>query len=148
MNADQDPPQYASRDPLDEVLRAARWPEPQPNHLRRLQLRWSGLWLARVRRRRAASVLCLVAAAAGLLIAVSVWMVRAGAPWKPREIAPAVPQTEPREGPPRQVAETPDNAVDPPGPPDDETKTRKPGPGDVLPQVRQRPRPERLCRDL
>lgn len=128
MNADQEHPHDAYCDPLDEVLRTARWPEPQPNQLRRLQVRWSGLWLARVRRRRAASVLCLVAAAAGLLIAVCVWMDRAGAPWKPREIAPAVPQTEPREGPPRQVAETPDNAVDPPGPPDDETKTRKPEP--------------------
>jgi hypothetical protein len=100
---------------LDELLRAARWPEPEPDQLPRLERRWTGLWHARVRRRRAASVLGLVAIGAGLLIAASLWMDIARAPKEPREIAPAVPQSEPRvpqseprEPPAKQVAESAD----------------------------------------
>jgi hypothetical protein len=41
------------------------------------------------------------------LIAVSLWMGVARAPWKPQEIAPAMPPSEPRKPPARQVAESP-----------------------------------------
>jgi hypothetical protein len=98
MNRPENHPSHElPSDPLDEVLRSAAWPEPEPDRLQRLEQRWSRLWVARVRRRRAASVLCLVTIAAGLCAAIRLWPLLPGGERESREIAPATPLSEPHE---------------------------------------------------
>jgi len=133
MSSNQEPFQDASRkDPLDDVLRAARWPEPQPERVARLERRWRRLWATRSHRRRLTTAACLITAAAGLLIALLLWPVLSKRPLPRRRLAPAQPQTEPGRVPARQTAQTPA----PPVEPSDETKPddgAKPSPGEVVP---------------
>lgn len=133
MNPDQEPARDASRnDPLDELLRAATWPEPQSEQVARLEQRWRRLRATRSHRRRLKTAACLIAAAASLLIAVLLWPVLYKPPLHPRRLAPAQPQTEPAQVPARRTAQTPGPPVEPSHEkkPDDGAK---PSPGEVVP---------------
>jgi len=120
-----DPRRPPENDALDEVLRAAVWPEPTPGRLGRLQRRWRQLSRARVGRRRFAAVVCLVTTAAGVLIAISLWAGFTGAPRVPREMAPAMPPRGPGEPASRQIAEGPRTPMEAPDEPAPVQETKK-----------------------
>ena len=60
-------------DPLDRILGGARWPEPHPASLSRLEKQWRAISAARLRRKYA---IWMSAAAAVLVIGVSTWWLR------------------------------------------------------------------------
>jgi hypothetical protein len=60
-------------EPLDELLRAAAWPEPNPGSLVRLQLQLKQCVQPRPRKRVEHWTMVLVALAASLLISVTIW---------------------------------------------------------------------------
>jgi hypothetical protein len=114
-------------DPLDEILRAAVWPEPEPERLARLQRRWRELSAAALPRRWSAWSAAAVAVAAGLLVVIGLWRFLPKPGVEPKQVAPArVPETPAST----RLAETPPA---PPPTPD--------GPGDVDSSVPPPPRP-------
>ena len=62
-------------DPLERLLQAAAWPEPDPDRVARLERRWRELSPARARRKWQSRIAVWLAVAAGLLAAIALgWL--------------------------------------------------------------------------
>ncbi len=145
MSRDEDPLMSPdAEDPLDQMLDAARWPEPRPDRLKRLQEHWRRLSPARPPRQRPGWTAAGVAIAAGLLIGVVLWQwgVRRSPPRPPR--APRITaQPSRRLHPANSLTAVPGKREMPSRPAvSDESPPRSPsGPADGDARVLARSRP-------